>query len=45
MKYLRDTYKEYGIYIFPCNKCDDGIQALHLQKCQKPGCENTNLFF
>ena len=39
------AFQQFGIYLFPCNKCDDGLHALHLQVCLKPGCASKNYFF
>lgn len=44
LRALKKKFKEFGIFLFPCNKCSDGLQALHLSKCLKPGCGSVNHF-
>ena len=43
-KSVKKEIKKYGIYLFPCNKCDGGIFALHIEKCLSPNCESINKF-
>jgi hypothetical protein len=40
---LRSKYKPKDIYFFHCNKCDEGLNFLHLQKC--PYCQAQNYFY
>ena len=42
---IKKQFKEFGIYLFPCNKCNDGLQALHIEKCLLPGCGGINNFY
>ena len=41
---IKKQFKEFGIYLFPCNSCSDGLQVLHLEKCLMPGCGGINNF-
>jgi len=38
-------YKEYGIYFYPCNRCEKGLQALHIATCILPLCANKNNYY
>ncbi len=44
LKALKKKYMPFDIYLLPCSKCSDGLMALHLEKCLKPGCNSTNDF-
>lgn len=33
IKQIKCNFEKDSIYLFPCNKCDHGLQALHLDSC------------
>lgn len=42
---FKNDYRLFDIYLFPCNNCNDGVQALHEQKCLKPSCGEENHYY
>ena len=42
---IKKKYEKYGIYLYPCNKCDQVTQALHIEHCFNPQCKTLNLYY
>ena len=45
LKTFRTKYLKDKIFLFPCNKCRKGIQALHVQTCVLDDCDSVNHFY
>lgn len=45
LRNIKKKYFKHKIYMFPCNRCMDGLQALHLTHCINRKCNEENPYF